>query len=122
MTHRDEYMDTLRTVDERFLNYMLIYSDSSANLPKSPDYQIMHLMVTFINNAAEDKTNSPTTSFRGDRNMKLSVTITVLTRLGVRDVEIAAAVVPAFARILKSSSNKSIVANLITCLTDLCKK
>uniref|UniRef100_A0A336MX24 CSON008800 protein n=1 Tax=Culicoides sonorensis TaxID=179676 RepID=A0A336MX24_CULSO len=122
MSHRDEYLDSYRTVDERFLNYMLIYSDSSTNLPKSPDYEVMHLMVTFINNAAEDKTASPGTSFRGDRNMKLSVTITVLTRLSVRDIEIASAIVPAFARILKSSTNKSIVSNLITCLTDLCKK
>lgn len=122
MSHRNEYLDVQRSVDERFLNYMLIYSDSCANLPKNPEYQVMQMMVTFINNAAQDRSKSPGTSFRGDRNMKLSVTVTVLTRLAVRDVEIASAVVPAFALILKASTNKSIVANMITCLTDLCKK
>lgn len=122
MNHRNEYLDFYRTVDERFLNYMLIYSDSSANLAKSPDKQIMQLMLMFVSKMAEEKTMSSGTSFRGDCSMKLSVTITVLTRLAMRDVEIASAVVPAFGRILKGSANKSIVANLITCLTDLCKK
>lgn len=116
--HRNEYLDTQRPVDERFLNYMLIYSDSSVHLPRNPEYEAMHLMVKFINNTA----NAHQNEINVDQSMKLSVTITVLTRLAVRDVEVASAVLPAFTRILKASKNKTIVNNLIVCLTDLCKK
>lgn len=58
MEHREEYLDMDGTVDERFLNYMLVYSDSSANIPKSPDYEIMHLLVSFVNQAADDRSRS----------------------------------------------------------------
>lgn len=118
MSHRDNYLsESNHEIDERFLNYMLIYSDSRANLQKTPENDVMRVMLKFIENAASNPGK-----INADRSMKLNVTITVLTRFGVRDVEIASTIVPPFAQILKGSCDKKIVSNLMTCLTDLCKK
>lgn len=76
----------------------------------------MHLMIGLLSSVIDHSLTS------SELNTKICTTVIVLTRLGVRDVEIASAIVPYLARILKKSNNKKVVSNLIACLTDLCKK
>ncbi|XP_063700446.1 condensin-2 complex subunit D3-L [Culicoides brevitarsis] len=118
LCNQNKFLDFQFPVDERYLNYMLIYSDSSVQLPRPPDEKILNLFVKFVNDTAE----SGIIDVNYDHSMKLKVTITVLTRLAVRDVEIVAVMLDAFTKILKGSRNMAVVNNLIVCFTDLCKK
>jgi hypothetical protein len=57
-----------------------------------------------------------------DADRKICIVVVTTTRLAIRDTDIAAKVIPEFAKLLKMSIRENIVTNCIICLSDLCKK
>lgn len=54
MDKKDEFLQA-DGVNERYLNYLLLYSDSCVNLSKPPEYEVVQLLVSYVNDAAKER-------------------------------------------------------------------
>ena len=113
----DKFRDN--TSNEKYLNYMLIYSESNTDLPQKCNQKLMELFIGYLRDAVRGKI---TFSIQHDVPRKLNILITVLTRFAIRDCEIASIITPELGMLLRKNINLSVLKNIMLCLNDLCKK
>ncbi|CAO1316115.1 unnamed protein product [Diamesa tonsa] len=107
------------TSNEKYLSYMLIYSESNTDLPQKCNQNLLDLFIGYIRDAVRGKISF---SIQHDVPRKLNILITVLNRFAIRDCEIASVISPEFGMLLRKNVNISVLKNIMLCLNDLCKK
>lgn len=76
----------LRTnCDERFVNYLLIYSETTTDLLNEPNKEIVDMLVLYLKDAVNGKCSI---SVQVDGLRKLNLIVEVLARFALRDSEI----------------------------------
>lgn len=107
-------------LEKRLISHYYIYSETCSDLSHPMDETMKQFCVKYLQNVAAgvivDHVDNKQVA------EKLCVLIIVMTRISIRDNEVATDVVPIFGRILSKTKHKNVANNLIICLTDLCKK
>lgn len=110
----------MSSANEKFLSYMLLYCETSTDLPSRPAEECIEFFSSFLKNVVNDRIR---VTLENDVPRKLNCVIIILTRFSLRDNEMASEVTPQLAALLrKNSMNISVVKTTMQCLNDLCKK
>lgn len=122
INNRNNFITNNDSLDERYLNYMLIYSESNTDLLQHPDKEILTLLIRYLNSISNEKEQ-----FYLDQNntfdRKVNLSLIVLTRFAIRSTEIASRIVPEFDNLLrKKNLRDSTTKTLIKLSNDLCKR
>lgn len=107
-------------LDKQYISYMYLYSETCADLPNPMEVQLKKFYLKYLANVAEKVVlDSP-----DDKKVaeKICSLVVVMTRIAIRDNDVATEVIPMFGQILSTTRHKNTSNNLIVCLTDLCKK
>lgn len=107
-------------LEKRLISFYYIYSETCSDLPTPMDATIKSFCVKYLQNVA----NGVIVDYVDNKQVaeKMCVLIVVMTRIAIRDNDVATDVVPTFGKILSKTKHKNVSNNLIVCLTDLCKK
>lgn len=107
-------------LDKKLVAHFYIYSETCSDLSHPMDAKLKQFCVTYLQNVA----NGIIVDSVDNKQVaeKMSILIIVMTRIAIRDNDLATDIVPTFGNILAKTKHKNVANNLIVCLTDLCKK
>lgn len=107
-------------LEKKLVAHYYIYSETCSDLPHPMDATIKQFCVTYLKNVS----NGIIVDSVDNKHVaeKMCVLIIVMTRIAIRDNDLATDIVPTFGNILAKTKHKNVANNLIVCLTDLCKK
>lgn len=97
-----------------------IYSETCTDLPHPADPSIKSFCVTYLRNVSSGVISDDVDNKKVAQ--KLCVLVIVITRLAIRDNDLANDIVPVYGQLLAKTKHKNVANNLIICLTDMCKK
>lgn len=110
----------MSSANEKFLSYLLLYCETSTDLPKRPDDDCIEFLSSFLGRIVSERIR---VTLENDIPRKLNCVIIILTRFALRDAEMASEVTPKLAALLRRKSMPvGVVKTTMQCLNDLCKK
>ncbi|XP_059616101.1 condensin-2 complex subunit D3-L [Phlebotomus argentipes] len=100
-------------IDRKMINFLYIYSETSVDLSQKPRQRILQLFYQLLRESRVIQASNPA---------KCSTLVITVTRLAIRDSDIAAEVLPELGKLLRSTQHRNLACNIIVSLTDMCKK
>lgn len=107
------------TIDEKFLNFIVIYGETNADLAQEPDQRIFKYFLNFLKDTAAGKVSF---SIRDDAPRKINLVLNLMTKFSVRDYETASIVGPILGKLLYKTIHTSVVKNVMFSVNNICKR
>ncbi|XP_055689222.1 condensin-2 complex subunit D3-like isoform X2 [Lutzomyia longipalpis] len=112
-THRLQLTSSEWEINQKMVNFLYIYSETSMDLTQKPRQRFLDFFYQLLRECRVTQASNPE---------KCCTLVIFVSRLAIRDTDIAAEVLPELGKLLKTTQHKSVACNIIVALTNLCKK